>query len=115
MQSVEAAAADKTPIVQLADRIGGVFVVVVMTLAAITFACWLPYGVSDATAHATALLIVACPCALAIATPLAIAVSLGRAAKCNVLIRDGHSLQKLAGGGRMWLDKQARLPRDVNE
>jgi P-type Cu2+ transporter len=109
MQSVESAAADKTPIVQLADRIGGVFVVVVMTLAALTFLLWLPLGLGEATAHATSLLIVACPCALALATPLAIAVGLGRAAKCHVLIRDGQSLQKLASGGRMWLDKTGTL------
>jgi P-type Cu2+ transporter len=109
MQSVESAAADKTPIVQFADRIGGVFVVVVMALAALTFVLWLPSGLGEATAHATSLLIVACPCALALATPLAIAVGLGRAAKCHVLIRDGQSLQKLASGGRMWLDKTGTL------
>lgn len=109
MQSVESAAADKTPIVQLADRIGGVFVVVVMALAALTFVLWLPTGLGEATSHATSLLIVACPCALALATPLAIAVGLGRAAKCNVLIRDGQSLQKLSSGGRMWLDKTGTL------
>jgi Cu2+-exporting ATPase len=109
MQSVESAAADKTPIVQLADRIGGVFVVVVMALAALTFLLWLPSGLGEATAHATSLLIVACPCALALATPLAIAVGIGRAAKCSVLIRDGQSLQKLASGGRMWLDKTGTL------
>ena len=109
MQSVESAAADKTPIVQLADRIGGVFVVVVMTLAALTLLLWLPSGLGEATSHATSLLIVACPCALALATPLAIAVGLGRAAKCHVLIRDGQSLQKLAAGGRIWLDKTGTL------
>jgi len=109
MQSVESAAADKTPIVQLADRIGGVFVMVVMSLAALTFVLWLPSGLGEATSHATSLLIVACPCALALATPLAIAVGLGRAAKCNVLVRDGQSLQKLALGGRMWLDKTGTL------
>ncbi len=109
MQSVESAAAEKTPIVQLADRIGGVFVVVVTLLAGLTFAVWLPSGLGIATSHATSLLIVACPCALALATPLAIAVGLGRAAKCNVLIRDGQSLQKLATGGRMWLDKTGTL------
>ncbi len=109
MQSVESATTDKTPIVQLADRIGGVFVVVVMSLAAVTFATWLPTGIGEATTHATSLLIVACPCALALATPLAIAVGLGRAARCQVLIRDGQSLQNLAKGGRIWLDKTGTL------
>ncbi len=109
MQSVEAAATEKTPIVQLADRIGGVFVVVVTLLAVGTLATWLPSGLSTATAHATALLIVACPCALALATPLAIAVGLGRAAKQNILIRDGQALQQLAAVGTLWFDKTGTL------
>lgn len=109
MQSVESAVADKTPIVQLADRIGGIFVVTVMVLATLTFILWFSNGLEEATANATSLLIVACPCALAFATPLAIAVGLGRAARCHVLVRDGQSLQKLASGGRMWLDKTGTL------
>jgi Cu2+-exporting ATPase len=109
MQSVETAAAEKTPIVQLADRIGGVFVIVVTLLAVGTFAAWLPSGLSTATANSTALLIVACPCALAMATPLAIAVGLGRAAKRSILIRDGQALQQLAAVGTMWFDKTGTL------
>jgi P-type Cu2+ transporter len=109
MQSVEAAASEKTPIVQLADRIGGVFVVVITLLAIGTFAYWFPAGSSLATAHATALLIVACPCALAMATPLAIAVGLGRAAKRGILIRDGQALQQLAKVGTLWFDKTGTL------
>ncbi len=109
MQAVEAAAIEKTPIVQFADRIGGIFVVVITLLAAATFAAWLPSGLSEATANATSLLIVACPCALAMATPLAISVALGRAAKANILIRDGHSLQQLASPGVIWFDKTGTL------
>ncbi len=109
MQSVETAAAEKTPIVQLADRIGGVFVIVVTLLAVGTFVAWLPSGLSIATANSTALLIVACPCALAMATPLAIAVGLGRAAKRSILIRDGQALQQLAAVGTMWFDKTGTL------
>ncbi len=109
MDSVEAAATEKTPIVMLADRIGGYFVIVVTLLAVVAFVMWLPSGVSTATSHSTALLIVACPCALALATPLAIAVGLGRAAKRNILIRDGESLQQLSKPGRIWLDKTGTL------
>ncbi|MCA9182930.1 MAG: heavy metal translocating P-type ATPase metal-binding domain-containing protein [Planctomycetales bacterium] len=109
MQSVEAAATEKTPIVQLADRIGGVFVVTVTLLALVTFAYWSQASLATATAHATALLIVACPCALALATPLAIAVGLGRAAKRNILVRDGQALQQLSGRGVMWFDKTGTL------
>ncbi|TWT75199.1 heavy metal translocating P-type ATPase [Allorhodopirellula solitaria] len=109
MQSVEDAMNDKIPIVQFADRIGGVFVVVVTLLAIATFLWWLPAGWRTSASTATALLIVACPCALALATPLAIAVSLGRAAKHKVLIRDGSTLQQLSRTGRIWFDKTGTL------
>jgi Cu2+-exporting ATPase len=109
MQSVEAATEQRTPIVQLADSIGGVFVVVVTVLALIAFAVWLPSGLSLATSHATSLLIVACPCALALATPLAIAVTLGRAAKRKILVRDGGVLQRLGKPGVVWFDKTGTL------
>lgn len=109
MQAVESAATEKTPIVQLADRIGGVFVVAVTLLALVTFVGWSRVDLSAATSHATALLIVACPCALALATPLAIAVGLGRAAKSSILIRDGQALQQLAARGNLWFDKTGTL------
>ncbi|MEZ6090408.1 MAG: heavy metal translocating P-type ATPase metal-binding domain-containing protein [Pirellulaceae bacterium] len=109
MQAVETAAAQKTPIVQLADRIGGVFVVVVTLLAGVAFAFWARTDWQLAASHATSLLIVACPCALALATPLAIAVSLGRAARRKILIRDGTSLQQLARSGMVWFDKTGTL------
>jgi len=109
MQTVEEAASEKIPIVQFADSVGGVFVVVVSVLAAISFVWWLPAGWSMAASHATALLIVACPCALALATPLAISVSLGRAARHRVLIRDGNTLSMLAKGGTIWFDKTGTL------
>lgn len=109
MQSVEEATNEKTPIVQFADSVGGVFVVIVSLLAVGAFVWWFPSGWSIAASHATSLLIVACPCALALATPLAIAVSLGRAAKHKILIRDGSTLQQLAKGGRIWFDKTGTL------
>ncbi|OYP38199.1 heavy metal translocating P-type ATPase [Rhodopirellula sp. MGV] len=109
MQSVESAMQRRTPIVQLADRIGGVFVVVVTVLAVVAFAVWLPQGLDLATANATSLLIVACPCALALATPLAVAVTLGRAAKRKILIRDGDVFAKLGKPGVAWFDKTGTL------
>jgi Cu2+-exporting ATPase len=109
MQSVESAITEKTPIVQLADRIGGIFVVAVTFIAVVTFAWWLPYGLAVATANATSLLIVACPCALALATPLAIAVGLGRAARAGILIRDGGAFQQLSRVGTLWFDKTGTL------
>ncbi|MCA9183325.1 MAG: heavy metal translocating P-type ATPase metal-binding domain-containing protein, partial [Planctomycetales bacterium] len=77
MQLVEEAASTRPPLVQLADRIGGWFVVIVIGLSVITLAVWWRTGPSIAAEHAVALLIVACPCALALATPLALAVALG--------------------------------------
>ncbi len=109
MKSVEEAMATKTPIVQLADRVGGVFVVVVTLLAVLTFLAWLSAGWTIAASHATSLLIVACPCALALATPLAVAVSLGRAANNRILVRDGNAFQQLAKPGRIWFDKTGTL------
>lgn len=109
MQSVELAAAERTPIVQLADRVGMAFVVGITLLAILAMVLWLPTGFARAASIATALLIVACPCGLALATPLAIAVGLGRAAKRKILIRDGQSLQKLSDPGQMWLDKTGTL------
>lgn len=109
MQTVEQALGKRTPIVQLADRIGGIFVVAVTTLAVITFGFWLRSGLDQATANATSLLIVACPCALALATPLAIAITLGRAAKRKILIRDGGVLQQLSRPGVVWFDKTGTL------
>ncbi|KAA1258916.1 Copper-exporting P-type ATPase A [Rubripirellula obstinata] len=109
MQSVEEAMADKVPIAQLADRIGGIFVVIVTVLSLLTFGIWYADGWATAASHATSLLIVACPCALALATPLAIAVSLGRAARRKILIRDGAAIQRLATPGTLWLDKTGTL------
>ncbi len=109
MQSVEDAMAQRTPVVQLADRVGGLFVVVVTILALVTFLGWLGNGWSVAASNATSLLIVACPCALALATPLAIAVTIGRAAKNKILIRDGGVFQRLARPGHIWFDKTGTL------
>jgi Cu2+-exporting ATPase len=86
-----------------------VFVIVVTILAFIVLFVWAPRGWGLAASHATSLLIVACPCALALATPLAIAVSIGRAAKRRLLIRDGSSLQELAKPGTIWFDKTGTL------
>jgi Cu2+-exporting ATPase len=109
MQQVEQAASNRTPLVLLADRIGGVFVVVVTLLAILTFALWLPESLTTAVSSATSVLIVACPCALALATPLAIAVGIGRSAQRSVLIRDGGIFQQLAHRGHVWLDKTGTL------
>ena len=109
MKRVEDAAANKSPVVQLADRIGGWFVLTVLTLAAITTAIWWTRGPGLAITHAVALLIVACPCALALATPLALAVAIGRAARRRILVRGGEVIERLAKPGTVWFDKTGTL------
>jgi Cu2+-exporting ATPase len=109
MKLVEEASLTRTPIVQLADAIAGRFVVALLGLAALTMVLWWSTDPMKAASHTVALLIVACPCALALATPLAIAVSLGRAAKRKLLIRSGETLERLSKPGIIWFDKTGTL------
>lgn len=106
---VEEAATERAPIVRFADRIAGWFVAYVLLAAAITFAAWTLAGAESAVDHTVALLIVACPCALGLATPLAISVALGRAARRKILIKGGEALQRLSKPGRLWLDKTGTI------
>ncbi len=109
MRMVEEASLKRTPIVQLADRVSARFIVAILLLSILTFALWAPTSLTLAASHTVALLIVSCPCALALATPLAIAVSLGRAAKRKVLIRSGDTLERLSTSGTIWFDKTGTL------
>ncbi len=109
MQLIEEATLKRTPLVLLADRIGAVFVVVVIGLALLTFSSWLFIDSSRAVANSIALLIVACPCALGLATPLAIAVAVGRCAKRNILVKGGDVFERLVVPGQVWLDKTGTL------
>ncbi|MEM1329769.1 MAG: heavy metal translocating P-type ATPase [Planctomycetota bacterium] len=105
MRTVARCSAERAPIVRAADRVAGYFVVIVLSVAAITFGAWLLINPVMAPEHATALLIVACPCALGLATPLAITVAIGRAARAGILIKGGEALEALAKPGLMVLDK----------
>jgi Cu2+-exporting ATPase len=109
MRLVEESAGRRAPIVQLADRIAGRFVAVVLALAAITFAFWWHVSAQLAFDHAIALLIVTCPCALGLATPLAISAAVGRAARAGFLVRGADVIEALSRGGRMILDKTGTL------
>lgn len=102
---VESASLSQTPLVELANRVSGVFLWIVLVLAAATLLIWWPSGTEIAVDHTIALLIVACPCALGLATPLTIAVALGRAASSGILIRSGDVFERLSGRGTIWLDK----------
>ncbi|OGL14709.1 MAG: copper-translocating P-type ATPase [Candidatus Rokubacteria bacterium RIFCSPLOWO2_12_FULL_71_19] len=109
MALVEEHARRRAPIVQLADRLSGRFVLAVLVLAAATFALWIRLDPARALDHAVALLIVPCPCALGLATPLAVSAAIGQAARAGILIRGSDVLEKLTRPGRMWLDKTGTL------
>ena len=88
----------KAPIARLADRVAGVFVPCVLVVAAFTFAAWMIWGTSsdaftDAISAAVAVLVVACPCALGLATPTAVMVAMGKGAEHGILIKDGLALE----------------------
>tara|TARA_R110000737_G_scaffold2923_1_gene8394 strand:+ start:254920 stop:257427 length:2508 start_codon:yes stop_codon:yes gene_type:complete len=114
MQLVASASEHKSPVVRMADRIAGYFVIIVIVLAIATFAIWtIKDSVSVGIEHATALLIVTCPCALGLATPMAMSVALGRSARAGMLIKSAAVLEQMARTGRstgtMILDKTGTL------
>ncbi len=109
MQQVTEASTQRSAWVQLADRIAGVFVVVVVVAAALTAWAWWPSGAGVAIEHATALLIVSCPCALGLATPLVMSVACGRLARRGVLVKGGDVLERLAKPGVLFTDKTGTL------
>ena len=109
VQLVEDAQATKAPIQQLADRVAGVFVPIVIAIAIAAFVVWFDFGPQPAVVFAAVafvtVLIIACPCALGLATPTAILVGTGRAAELGILIRSGEALERLARVDTVLLDK----------
>jgi len=110
---VEDAQGAKLPVQAQVDRVTGWFVPAVIAAAALTFAAWLAFGPPPALAHAlvnaVAVLIIACPCAMGLATPTSVIVGTGRAAELGVLFRKGEALQTLQGAGVVALDKTGTL------
>ena len=109
MQLVEQHSRNRPPIVQFADRIAGRFVQVVLAVAALTFLAWVWFSPSKAIDNAVSLLIVTCPCALGLATPLAVTIALGRAARRHILVKGGEVFEALSRRGVMFLDKTGTL------
>ncbi len=101
----------RAPIQALADRISGVFVPVVLVLAALTFVAWLVLDGSAlrAGAVAVAVLVIACPCAMGLAVPTAIMVGTGRAAELGVLVKGGVALERAAAVDTVILDKTGTI------
>ncbi|VCU54378.1 Copper-transporting P-type ATPase [Thermus thermophilus] len=110
---VEEAQGHKPKVQELADRIAGVFVPVVLGIALLTFLLWLFLGpgLAHAFVAALAVLLIACPCAMGLATPAAIAVATGRAAEMGLLFRKGTALEALARADTVVLDKTGTLTR----
>lgn len=104
---VENAVATKAPIAQVADRVSGVFVPVVITLALITGAVWLlaGAGVGKALSYAISVLVISCPCSLGLATPVAIMVGNGRGAGQGILFKNATALEQTGRTNFVVLDK----------
>jgi Cu+-exporting ATPase len=113
VQMVAKAQRSRAPIQKLADRVAGWFVPAVVGIAVLTFVAWGLLGPQPRFAHAlvnaVAVLIIACPCALGLATPMAIMVAIGRGASLGVLIRNAEALEILEKVGTLVLDKTGTL------
>ncbi|HET9050363.1 MAG TPA: heavy metal translocating P-type ATPase [Candidatus Dormibacteraeota bacterium] len=111
LQLVERAMAEKAPAQRLADRVSGVFVPTIIAISLATFAGWLLTGHAfvDAMIPAVAVLVVACPCALGLATPVAVMVGAGRGAELGLLVRGGEALERVRGLRAIVFDKTGTL------
>ena len=110
---VEAAQNSEAPIARLADRVSAFFVPAVAALAALTFAAWFFFGPEPrflyALLNAVAVLIIACPCALGLATPVSLVTAIGRGAQAGVLVKDAAALERLASATTLLIDKTGTL------
>jgi Cu+-exporting ATPase len=107
---VALAQGSKAPVQQLADKVSAVFVPAVIGVALLTFGGWLVLGTLEhALIHAVAVLVIACPCALGLATPTALMVGIGRAARAGILIRNAIALEHAGAMSELLLDKTGTL------
>ncbi|KGH21608.1 Copper-transporting P-type ATPase [Comamonas thiooxydans] len=113
VQMVAEAQRSRAPIQRLADMVSGYFVPAVVAIAAISFAAWALWGPPPAFAHglvaAVAVLIIACPCALGLATPMSIQVGVGRGAQAGVLIKNAEALERFQKVDTLVMDKTGTL------
>lgn len=108
---VESAGSSKAPIARLADKVSGIFVPVVMGISLITFLLWLILGgnFENALSFGITVLVISCPCALGLATPVAIMVGTGKAAEKGILIKSAVALEALGKADTIVLDKTGTL------
>jgi P-type Cu+ transporter len=113
VRTVSEAQRSRAPIQRLADRVSAWFVPAVLDIAALTFIVWILFGpqprLANALVNAVAVLIIACPCALGLATPMAVMVSTGRGAQAGVLIRNAEALETLEKVDTLVVDKTGTL------
>lgn len=110
---VEDANATKAPIARMADKVAGVFVPVVFAISAVTFVVWMALtgSVNEALTSAVAVLVISCPCALGLATPVAIMVGTGKGAEMGILFKSAEALESLRSVGTVVLDKTGTVTR----
>lgn len=113
IQLVEDANATKAPIARMADKVAGVFVPVVFVISAVTFVVWMALtgSVNEALTSAVAVLVISCPCALGLATPVAIMVGTGKGAEMGILFKSAEALENLRSVGTVVLDKTGTVTR----
>ena len=113
IQLVEDANATKAPIARMADKVAGVFVPVVFAISAVTFVVWMALtgSVNEALTSAVAVLVISCPCALGLATPVAIMVGTGKGAEMGILFKSAEALENLRNVGAVVLDKTGTVTR----
>ncbi len=114
VEAVEQAQGSRAPIARLADVVSGIFVPVVLVIATVTFGVWLAMdptsaGLATAVERFVAVLVIACPCALGLATPAAVAVGTGRGAELGVLVKGGAALEAASRIDTVLLDKTGTL------
>ncbi len=128
IKMVEDASSSKAPIARIADKVAGVFVPIVMIISLIVFAIWMIFGKDFVSSHlpddihfvyaierAIAVLVVSCPCALGLATPVAIMVGNGKAAKNGILFKNAEALEATAHTDFVVLDKTGTITKGVPE
>lgn len=113
IKMVQQAQGSKAPVQKLVDKIAGIFVPVVISIAILTFITWMILGTDNAFTHAlltsVTVLVIACPCALGLATPTAIMVGVGKGAENNILIKDAESLELAHKVNAIILDKTGTI------
>ena len=113
IQLVEDANATKAPIARIADKVAGVFVPAVLGIAAVTFIVWMALtgNVNEALTAAVAVVVISCPCALGLATPVAIMVGTGKGAEMGILFKSAEALENLRNVKTVVLDKTGTVTK----